>query len=183
MRLTRKFIPDLYVKSIYEIPYHDFKKQGITTLFFDLDNTLIGYDEDILPEDVIAFLNTLTSDFKIMVLSNSGYKRVQKAIQTTFPFIHLMFKPFKRGFKKALRKSHSKPHEVLVIGDQLMTDVFGAHRMKMQVCLVKSVRRSSDRWMTKINRWLERRMLNRIRRKDPKLYEERLEVYVNDHAL
>ena len=36
-----KYIPDIYVKSIYDINYDNLKERGIKCILFDLDNTLV----------------------------------------------------------------------------------------------------------------------------------------------
>ena len=41
--MFKKFIPFAHAKSIYEIDPEFFKKQGVKTLFIDLDNTLDSY--------------------------------------------------------------------------------------------------------------------------------------------
>lgn len=184
MSMYQKCIPDFYHASIFEIPYDLLKKQGITTLFFDLDNTLIAYDQDQLSNKEIDFLKDLEKSFKIVIMSNSGYKRVSNALkETDFLFLWHSAKPTKIGFKKALKMVDQDKEHVMMIGDQLMTDVYGAHRMDLQVILVGSVKRSSDRRLTKINRWIENRILKKIMKKQPKLYQERLEEYVKNHAL
>jgi len=184
MSMVQKCIPDQYHASIFEIPYHLLKKQGITTLFFDLDNTIIAYDEDQLGKKEIEFLNELKKDFKIVIMSNSGYKRVSQALSNTdFMYLWHSIKPTKIGFKKAMKKVNETKDKIIMIGDQLMTDVYGAHRVPIKAILVGSVKRSSDRKLTKINRFLEKIILNKIMRKEPKLYEERLSEYVKDHAL
>ena len=68
--------PQLYVQSFQDIPYYDFKKQGIKTLFFDLYNTVMSYDEKIISTENLLFLEQLKKDFKVVIVSNSGYKRV-----------------------------------------------------------------------------------------------------------
>jgi hypothetical protein len=182
MSLYQKCIPDFYYQSIFEIPYQTLKEQGISTLFFDLDNTIIGYDEEILSNKQIHFLSDLTKSFKVVILSNSGKKRVSKALsQTDFDYIYHAVKPLKFGFKKALKITQSKKDEVMVIGDQLMTDIFGAHRTKIKASLIRSVKRKSDRMITKFNRKIEKFILKRIQKKYPKLYQSRLEQYVSDH--
>jgi hypothetical protein len=182
MSLYQKCIPDFYYQSIFEIPYQTLKEQGISTLFFDLDNTIIGYDEEILSKKQIKFLSDLSKTFKVVILSNSGKKRVSKALShTDFDYIYHAVKPLKFGFKKALRITQSKKDEVMVIGDQLMTDIFGAHRTKIKASLIRSVKRKSDRMITKFNRKIEKFILKRIQKKYPKLYQSRLEQYVSDH--
>ncbi len=182
MGLYQKCIPDFYYQSIFEIPYLTLNKQGISTLFFDLDNTIISYDEDQLSDSQITFLNELSKSFKLVILSNSGYKRVSNALKDTdFKYVYHSVKPLKTGFRKALKLSKSNPKEVMVIGDQIMTDVLGAHRTGLKVSLIKSVKRKSDRKITQFNRKIEKHVLKKISKKYPKLYQSRLEAYVNDH--
>lgn len=184
MNFYQKCIPDYYFKSIYEIPYHTLQEQGINTLFFDLDNTIISYDEDILSDKQVEFLKELRKSFKIVILSNSGYQRVSNALKNTdFSFIYHSTKPLKRGFKKALKMTGAKKNEVLVIGDQMMTDVLGAHRTGLNVALIQSVKRKSDRRITQFNRRIETMVLKKIKKRYPKLYESRLEAYVNAHKM
>ena len=40
-----KFIPDIYVKSIYYIDYEKLKERGIKCILFDLDNTIASYKD------------------------------------------------------------------------------------------------------------------------------------------
>ena len=47
-----KFKPDMYKKDIYEINYEKLQDLGIKYLFFDLDNTIITYKEN-MPNDKI----------------------------------------------------------------------------------------------------------------------------------
>ena len=184
MSIAVKCIPSSYYASIYEIPYDQLKKQGIKSLFFDLDNTIISYDETMLSEQSIAFLNKLSEDFNVLVISNSGYNRVSHALsQTNLPYVWHSKKPLKFGFKKALKMTSSSIKETMLIGDQLMTDVFGGNRMGLSVILVQAVKRKSDRWMTKINRVFERIVLKNIQKKHPKLYEERLLTYVRNQEM
>ena len=181
MRLYQKCIPSDYVTSIFEIDYENMQKQGIKSLFFDLDNTIIAYDEDVLSEKHVTFFNELKKQFNIVVISNSGYKRVSTALaHLDVSFVHHSLKPTKMGLKKALAYAGTKKEETVLIGDQLMTDVYGASRFNIKSILVKAVKRKSDRWMTRINRRIEKNVLRKIKHKEPKLYDERLRRYVED---
>ena len=181
MSVYQKCIPHAYHASIFEIPYQTLKETGIKSLFFDLDNTIIAYDETVLSDKHVAFFKTLQKDFKIVIISNSHYHRVKGAlINFDVPFVWYAKKPLKSGFKKALKLAGSKKEETLLIGDQLMTDVFGATRFGILSILVKSVKRKSDRKITQFNRKLERIFLKKIEKNLPDLYEERLKAYVNE---
>lgn len=184
MPIYQKCIPDAYAASIFEIDYEALKRQGIKTLFFDLDNTIIGYDEIVLNEKQVTFLLGLKKDFKIVILSNTSYDRVSKAIEALkVDFIYHAKKPLKFGFKKALNIAQASKNETVLIGDQLMTDIFGANRFGIKGILVKSVKRKSDRKITQFNRKIEKIMLKKIKKHEPKLYEERLALYERDHAV
>jgi len=179
MALYQKCIPSDYVTSIFEIDYENIKKQGIKSLFFDLDNTIIAYDETELSEKHLSFFKTLKEDFNLVIISNSGYKRVSQALHKLDVFyVYHSAKPTQIGLKKALKMVQTKKEETLLIGDQLMTDVLGASRFGISSILVKAVRKKSDRWMTRINRRIEKSVLKKIMKKEPMLYQERLKAYV-----
>ena len=179
-----KCIPNAYVQSIEEIPYKTLKEQGYTTLFFDLDNTIIGYDEQRVSDSHHALFKRLAQDFKLVIISNSHYKRVYEAVKDlNLPFVWHAKKPLKFGFKKALKLVSSSTDKTVLIGDQLMTDVLGGNRMRFYTVLVRSVKRSSDRKITQFNRKLEQHVLRSIQKNKPELYQERLYDYVNDHDI
>lgn len=179
MAIYLKCIPEYYLASIFEIPYDEFKKQGKKALLFDLDNTIIDYHESTLSQQTIDFLKDLELDFKIIVISNSGKKRVNKAVGDYFDYVFHATKPLKRGFKKAIKKLKLPVGEIVMIGDQLMTDVFGANRLGMTTVLVDAVARKTDRFYTRLNRKIERHYLNKIKRKAPERYEKVLKAYAD----
>ncbi|KPA72002.1 HAD family hydrolase, partial [Streptococcus suis] len=53
------------------------------------------------------------------------------------------------------------PHEVVMIGDQLMTDIRAAKRAGLKSVLVKPLIQT-DSINTQINRWRERRTMKKI---------------------
>ncbi len=179
MSLAKRCIPDYYFKSIYAIDYQMLKEQGVKALFFDLDNTLIAYDETQLSAHTLEFLNALLEDFKIVVISNSNYQRVSKAAHK-YPFVWHAAKPMIKGLKRALKKVDEPIEHVCLIGDQLMTDMLSAHRFGCIAVLVNPVKRTSDRWMTKINRIFEKCVIKRISKKYADAYAERLKEYVEN---
>jgi uncharacterized protein len=165
MAIYQKCIPHAYHASIFEIPYKKLKEQGIKSLFFDLDNTIIAYDDEILTQKHIDLLNDLKKDFQIVVISNTNYKRVKKALtHLDVPYIWYAKKPLKFGFKKAMRMVDSTKDETIVIGDQLMTDIFGGSRFGIKSILIRSVKRKSDRWITQFNRKIEKIILKKLKR-------------------
>ena len=150
------FLPDIYQQSIYTIDYESLKNAGIKIILFDLDNTIIPINTDVPNKK----LKMLFEDIKIMgmkpvIMSNSGKKRVEPFKDGLYvDAAYSSMKPLKRKYKKILNLYNVKPSEVAAIGDQMLTDVFGANRMGLTSILVNPIS-SNDFKKTKINRFFE----------------------------
>lgn len=177
----KHLIPKLYEESIEKIDYIMLKKQGITTLLFDLDNTIIDYHQTKLTSDSVAFLSNLEKDFKILIISNSFNKRVSYAIEHQFKFVAFAKKPLKMGFKKALKMTQSTSNETAMIGDQLLTDIHGGNKVGLFTILVDPIAKKTDKLPTRINRKLEKHYLKKIEQKYPDAFGKGLNIYAIKH--
>mgnify|MGYP004615037763 FL=1 len=155
------FYPKSYFKNITEINADFFQEKHIKAILLDIDNTLIDKNNNMVEglEDWIE--NVKKRNIKFCILSNTNNKKKAKKIANLLdiPYIYFAKKPLKIGFKKAkkiLKINDSK--EIAVIGDQVLTDVFGANRCSMYSILVEPLKQN-DIWITKINRVIERRIL------------------------
>lgn len=160
-----KFIPDIYEKSIYTINYKKLKKNGIKCLLFDLDNTLVTYktkEPDIRLKELFAVLE---SDFKVIIISNSNKNRLRPFKEKlNVDVAYSSRKPLKTKYKKILNIYKYKEQEIACIGDQLLTDIFGANRMNFTSILVNKI----SNWETvptKINRFIEGFILRKLAKK------------------
>lgn len=168
------FNPDGYEKTVYDIDYASLKKQGIKAILIDLDNTLIPYDETLPNQKIFDLFDSLKElDFEVVIISNNHLSRVEPfAKLVKARFICKAAKPLKYGFKRAVSFFEEiHPNEIMVIGDQFMTDVFGAKRMGFSVIVVDAIKRKVEKWYTKMNRVLEKRMIHRIKHRNIELYE------------
>jgi hypothetical protein len=80
-------------------------------------------------------------------------------------------KPLGRAFKTAAKEMGLKKEEVVVIGDQVLTDVLGGNYAGFYTILVVPIV-ETDGKITRINRKFERRILNYMRRKGKISWEE-----------
>ena len=53
MALLERFYPDIYVKSVFEMPLDDMKKLGIRALVFDIDNTVAPFDVSEPDQEIV----------------------------------------------------------------------------------------------------------------------------------
>lgn len=154
-----KWVPIMYKKSIFDVDYDKLKDMGIKCLLFDLDNTLIEARSTIPTKETVRLIEGLNKDFDVFVISNSPTQRLEK-IKNNLPINYYAwsFKPSKRNFRKVLKK-YSK-EEIILIGDQFVTDVFGSIRVGIKVVLVDPL--SSDLACTKFNRYLEDKIIKKL---------------------
>ena len=62
--------------------------------------------------------------------------------------------------------------KVITLGDQLMTDIFGSSRMKLDSILVHPIKKKSEHWYTRLNRRMEKFVVSRIKKKYPMVFKE-----------
>lgn len=164
--MLKQFIPDQYVKSIYDISIEELKENGIKGIITDLDNTLIEWDRADATEEVVAWFEEVRKHgFEIVIVSNNNEKRVKSFSEPhKVTFIHSARKPLSRAFKTAAKLMKLKREEVVVIGDQLLTDVLGGNRSGFQTILVVPVAQT-DGVLTRVNRRIERRVFEIMRKR------------------
>lgn len=153
----------MYANSIYDIDFENLKKRGITSLIFDIDNTLVP--QKVLNPDrkVINLFKFLKSKgFKVCLISNNTTKRVNNFTKDTgVKGISWAIKPRKSAFYKALEMLDSTPDETAIIGDQIFTDILGGHRVGLFTILVRPLSSEEFGW-TKIMRKLEKKVLKKV---------------------
>ncbi len=180
--MIKKLIPDYVFKTIYDIPLEKLYEDGIRLILTDLDNTLISYAETLPHEKLFEWKKKIEElGFEFILVSNSRKDRVDKFAKAfDIPYQKFSTKPLKRGIKRAMEKIATKKYDknqVLLIGDQLMTDILGAKRCKIKAGLIHPVDKSSDIKATRLNRKMEQFFLNRIKKKMPDVYNEKLKEF------
>lgn len=183
--MIKKFIPNSYYKSIFDIPYAKLYEDGYRLILTDLDNTLISYRET-LPNDRIKKLKEEIEalGFEFILVSNSKKARVDNfAKDFNIPYVKFATKPLKRGIKKAIKKvakNRYDKNQIIIMGDQLITDILGGNRCGITTFLIEPIERESEAKVTKRNRKIERFFLKKIKKKYPLKYEELLNDFGGD---
>lgn len=159
-------LPDEFVHSVFDITPEYLKSKGIHGIITDLDNTLVEWDRADSTEELTAWIKQLVdANIKVIIASNNNELRVKTFAEPLgIPFIFRARKPLGRAYNSALLQLNLRHSEVAMVGDQLLTDVFGAKRLKIYTFLVRPVA-ESDGFVTKFNRFVERRVFNALKRK------------------
>ena len=161
--------PQIYIESVKEITIEFLENNNIKALILDVDNTILDFDKKI-PEGIEQWCENLKKQgIKFCILSNTNKEEKVKMVanKLSIPYFHLATKPFKRGFKKAIKLLNEKEENIAAVGDQIFTDVIGANRCKLYSILVKPIAKK-DLLVTKIKRPLENMIIKAYLRKENK---------------
>lgn len=155
--MKRYITPTWTINSVYDITPESLIERGVQGVICDLDNTLIAWNEGEYSTKMAEWVQALLdANIRIYLLSNNHHNRVHRvAHPLALDFTADAYKPLKRNFKRALKQLQLPKNQVVVIGDQVMTDVIGANLSGMRSILVKPIA-SNDIIYTVVNRHLEK---------------------------
>lgn len=131
--------PDRYFSRLSRVSIeHDLLARGFTSVLLDVDNTILTRDTHEVPRDVGLWLaQARGAGIGFCLVSNNWHEGVyQLAERLSLPIVAKAVKPLPPAFLMALSKLGAKRAETVVIGDQLVTDVLGAHALGMKAYLL-----------------------------------------------
>lgn len=157
----RRFCPTTSFDKLEDVPLEGLKARGKKLILLDVDNTLVKWKGEEFEEGVLAWLDQAKKlGFELCILSNTRrparLERLSKTLE--IPYIRDRFKPSPRMYQLALAKYGVKADEALMIGDQILTDVWGANRAGIEAAWVHKI--SDYEFIgTRANRYVERAIL------------------------
>jgi HAD superfamily phosphatase (TIGR01668 family) len=138
-RVRAFFFPDAIVASPDVIPYGKFRDKGIRAVFLDLDNTLAidgSYQADTYTKQLVAHIRE--AGLTPVIVSNAEHERALAfAASVPAECIPKAKKPSTDIIRAYIMENNWQPHEILMVGDQLLTDVLCARRLGMNIILTK----------------------------------------------
>lgn len=179
-----KYIPTNLAMTVYDIDFATLYANGARVILFDLDNTLASYDETTPTKKQLELNEKLRKmGYKIFIISNNRKPRTYLYTRTfqVDDYLVLSKKPFLFKIKKFLKKHNIKTEEIVMIGDQMLTDICCANRLGVKNIMVKSISRKTERWYTRINRLREKMILKKIAKKDAEL-AQKIKKYIGEQG-
>ena len=138
IRLLTYFKPSIFVESIKDIHINNLKLQGFKMVICDLDNTLVPHFTKTPTMVVINFIKQIRDQgLMFVIVSNNSKKRVKEFCKNLEidGYIYSAMKPTLFKIKKFFRKNNVKLDDVIFIGDQVITDIWMANRLKCKSIL------------------------------------------------
>lgn len=141
-------IPDLICETVFRIPFDSFLEKGVKLIVFDIDNTLVPYDTPEPYEKIKEFLFALKEKgADLAFVSNNTPERVEIFNRDlgffATPNAH---KPLRRALAPAISHFGVLPSEVLLVGDQLLTDVLTARLWGAHTVAVSPIKKVESRF-------------------------------------
>lgn len=157
------FRPKQILNIYSNLDIEDFKNKGFNVVFLDVDNTITPYESKKPDDKAIAFVNNLKNNgFEVFVVSNNTKKRVSKtAREIKCEYICWAFKPLPFKLNRLIKKKGLDKSKILMMGDQLLTDVLCANNLKVYSIYSKPIS-EKDTFYAKISRIIERFIFKNI---------------------
>ena len=164
--------PEYRFSSLTKISPEWLKQHRYRVLLMDIDNTLLPRNSTVVPEQHLAWIQRLQRHgIALVIASNNGGKRISEIEKQLaenglhVPVLKWAGKPFPRAYAGAIRLLEESfpsvsggsaicPACILAVGDQIFTDVLGAHWYHLPVVLLRPLS-GNDFAGTKVLRMLE----------------------------
>lgn len=131
--------PDRYFSRLSHVDIErDLLALGFRFVLLDIDNTILTRDTHEVPRDAGFWLaKARDAGITFCLVSNNWHEGVyQLANRLSLPIVAKAVKPLPPAFLRALGKIGATRAATVVIGDQLVTDVLGAHFLGMKAYLL-----------------------------------------------
>ena len=169
--MRKRLIPYCHAKNVYEIALDFFVKEGVKYLFIDLDNTLDSYKQLTPLEHAYKLKEELNKlGIELIIVSNNTSNRVSNyANDLGVRYFSGVRKPFASKLNKIIKENNLNRDEIMMVGDQVVTDIQAANGIKVRSILVDKLVKE-DQPTTRINRIFDRIYRRQLLRKH--LYKE-----------
>lgn len=131
--------PELRFDRIEHLTPGLLRRHGIEALLVDLDETLLPAERREVEPSVVRWAESLrAAGVPIAIVSNGRPERVRAARERLgVPGRAWCGKPLPGAYRRALRQLGVAPERCAMVGDQLFTDLLGAHLAGIRTVLVE----------------------------------------------
>lgn len=147
-QLVKIMEPDIIIKEVKDIDLKFVKRlkseYGIGGIILDVDDTIRKEMMEV-PDCNEKWVEFMKREFKLTLLSNGYNGKIKEfANERGIPYICFAKKPLKKNFLYACNEMGLYPENVLVIGNDVICDIYGANKCGMITAIVDSVEEEKD---------------------------------------
>lgn len=139
--MSMKIKPDITINNVTELTEKEIEElkqqKGIEGIILDLDETLRTQMRAI-PLCNQEWLEMIKRKLKVIIVSNGVDRNAEKFFRLKgINYIGFAQKPLKKNFLRACKMMEIDPEKILVIGDDLFSDIYGGKRNNMATALIR----------------------------------------------
>jgi HAD superfamily phosphatase (TIGR01668 family) len=158
--MFKKFYPDEYMNSTYDIDFKKLYQEGYRGVLFDIDNTLVPHGQKADKKVLALFEELKKLGMKGCLISNNQLERVKAFHEDVkVDYIENAHKPCTKNYRRAMELIGTNTQNTIFIGDQLFTDIYGAKRTGIRTILVKPIHPKEEIQIV-LKRYLEKIVLH-----------------------
>ena len=163
--LSYLLTPDRMFEKFDDITANFLISEGIGALLIDIDNTLAPYEQPMPDERIIAWFDSLKkAGIKAALVSNNHPERVELFNRDlSLPAYPYCSKPSSKKLLVAIEQMGATVENTAAIGDQLLTDALGAHRLGMKAYIVPPIKDKKNLFF-RFKRMLEKPYIRRYKK-------------------
>ena len=138
----------------------------------DVDNTLAVHGHPVPKEGVPEWIADMKeAGIKLVIISNAYERRIKPFAELLgLPYNAMSLKPLPFSLGKQRKCLGLPKNQIMMVGDQLFTDIMAAKLSGIHTALVLPIS-TSDMKFTALRRGLERKMVSGYKRKGGFLFE------------
>lgn len=157
--MIQSFYPAKRERSVFTIDYESYYRDGIRGIIFDVDNTLVPPEAPASDEVVQLFRRLHEMGFRTSIISNNDKERVESfANAIGAEAVYDAAKPLSKAYIGAMSAMNTTAETTLFIGDQLLTDIFGANCLHLMNILVDPIDPESESRFIHMKRAVEKQI-------------------------
>lgn len=155
----------LSVPKVTDIDFESLLQNGKSVFLFDFDNTISFWKSSEIPTDIVQVFELLKSrGAMIFIISNGRPRKLNYEI----PAIWHAMKPLTWKVRLKLRNLLREKDKIVVVGDQLFTDVLFGNLLGAYTIKVEPIDLQREFFSTKILRFFERLVFGLVRKNSQK---------------
>ena len=157
--------PTIYFKRIYDVDFETLQNLGVNSLLLDVDNTLT-IDKGTAPDTrTVEWIDRMrNSGVKMMIVSNGKSHRLKEfSKKLNLDCFAMACKPLPFKLKKAVKLISDDKNSVLMIGDQIFTDILGGNTVGIKTALLNPIE-TEKTFSFKIRRYFEKGIRKKLKK-------------------
>ncbi len=165
--MSLRLKPDFMFDSFSYVTVDFMKKNGFSGIILDVDNTLEPYENPLPTEKVQEWFRELReAGISFAIVSNNSKDRIDLFNSALNIVTYSKSKkPFSKYIRMAMENIGTNKDNTVFMGDQIFTDVWGAHNAGIKAILVPPIKDKTDIF-TRFKRLLEKPIIRSFKRRE-----------------